>query len=143
LAAILLIPSSTVGNLVGGTNRGGTEGMNINGIGRTARWLVAAGMLATTMLGGGPAFAANPCRSDCRQDRSACVKDCTQMAGCQQFYQTCRSNCVQSTFGDDRHDCIDGCKSDRKDCRDWADSCREQCKLDSLDCKAVCVSLGF
>jgi len=116
--------------------------MNISGIGRTARWLVGAGMLATTMLGAQVAFA-NPCRSDCRQDRGACVTACTQMAGCQQFYQTCRSNCVQSTFGDDRHDCIDGCKADRKECRDWANSCRSDCKIESLDCKAVCVSLGF
>jgi hypothetical protein len=116
--------------------------MNSNGIGRKVHWLAVTGMLATTMLGGGVAFA-NPCRGDCRQDRSACVKACTEMAGCQNFYQTCRQGCVESTFGDDRHDCIDGCKSDRKECREWANSCRADCKIESLDCKAVCVSLGF
>jgi hypothetical protein len=41
---------------------------------------------------------------DCRQDRAACVKECTQMAGCQDFYQKCRQSCADSTFGDDRHE---------------------------------------
>jgi hypothetical protein len=115
--------------------------MKTNSIGRTLRLLAFAGVLVVTAFAG--TALADPCRADCRKERAACVKECTAMAGCSQFYQTCKQHCIDSSFGEDRHDCLEGCRSDRKECREWVAGCRSECKLEALDCRANCVELGF
>jgi hypothetical protein len=128
------LPASTAGNDACGNLK---EESIMRTHRKTTRTLALAALLVAG-LGGRIAHARDFCVAECRQDRLACVKECATMSGCGQLYASCKQHCVDSSFGEDRADCIKECKSERADCQTFLTSCKDNCKEEFTGCKTDC-----